>query len=159
LAWKITFQGTEERKMSASSGRARLGGTIPGKKALSKEDLIQCPVINPGSLIHVVRERRVRRVLERIEAGPPRSVSELARGVHLSPAHLQRLFKQETGVHISDLLVESRLRNAAHLLSTTEMEVKEIAYLAGYQHHSSFVRAFQRRFHQSPKQYRRPSAA
>jgi AraC family transcriptional regulator len=69
------------------------------------------------------------------------------------------LFKQETGVHISDLLVESRLRNAAHLLSTTEMEVKEIAYLAGYQHHSSFVRAFQRRFHQSPKQYRRPSAA
>jgi AraC-like DNA-binding protein len=62
-------------------------------------------------------------------------------------------------VHIRDLLVESRLRNAARLLSTTEMEVKEIAYLVGYQHHSSFVRAFQRRFHQSPKQYRRPPAA
>ena len=145
--------------MSASSGRTRLGGTVSGKKALSKKDLIQCPVINPGTLIHVVRERRLRRVLERIEAGPPQSVSELARGVRLSPAHLQRLFKQETGVHISDLLVESRLRNAAHLLSTTEMEVKEIAYLAGYQHHSSFVRAFQRRFRQSPKQYRRPPAA
>jgi transcriptional regulator GlxA family with amidase domain len=142
--------------MSASSGQVRLGGTVAGKKSLSKKDLIQCPVINPGSLIHVVRERRLRRVLERIEAGPPQSVSELARGVRLSPAHLQRLFKQETGVHISDLLVESRLRNAARLLSTTEMEIKEIAYLVGYQHHSSFVRAFQRRFHQSPKQYRRP---
>ena len=145
--------------MSASSGRVRLGGTVAGKKTLSKKDLIQCPVINPGSLIHVVRERRLRRVLERIEAGPPQSVSELARGVCLTPAHLQRLFKQETGVHISDLLVESRLRNAARLLSSTEMEIKEIAYLVGYQHHSSFVRAFQRRFHQSPKQYRRPSAA
>jgi transcriptional regulator GlxA family with amidase domain len=145
--------------MSASSGRVRLGGTVAEKKALSKEDLIQCPVINPRSLIHVVRETRLRRVLERIEAGPPQSVSELARGVRLSPAHLQRLCKQETGVHIRDLLVESRLRNAARLLSTTEMEVKEIAYLVGYQHHSSFVRAFQRRFHQSPKQYRRPPAA
>jgi transcriptional regulator GlxA family with amidase domain len=144
--------------MSASSGRARLGGTVSGKKALSKKDLIQCPVINPGTLIHVVRERRLRRVLERIEAGSPQSVRELALGVRLSPAHLQRLFKQETGVHISDLLVENRLRNAERLLSTTEMEIKEIAYLVGYQHHSSFVRAFQRRFHQSPKQYRCPPA-
>jgi transcriptional regulator GlxA family with amidase domain len=131
---------------------------VAEKKPLSKEDLIQCPVINPGSLIGVVRERRLRRVLERIEAGPPRSVSELANEVRLSPAHLQRLFKQETGVHISALLSENRLRMAAHLLSTTDMEIKEIAYLAGYQHHSSFVRAFQRRFHQSPTDYRRPAA-
>jgi len=98
-------------------------------------------------------------VLQRIEGGQPQSVSELARAVRLSPAHLQRLFKQETGVHISDLLAESRLQNAARLLATTEMEVKEVAYLAGYQHHSSFVRAFQRRFRQSPKEYRRPPAA
>jgi transcriptional regulator GlxA family with amidase domain len=125
----------------------------------SNKDLIKCPVTSARSLISLVREQRLRRVLERIEAGPPQSVSELARGVRLTPAHLQRLFKQETGVHISDLLVESRLRNAARLLSTTEMEIKEIAYLVGYQHHSSFVRAFQRRFHQSPKQYRRPPAA
>ena len=101
----------------------------------------------------------MRRVLERIEAGPPQSVWQLAQAVRLSPAHLQRLFKKETGVHIRDLLAESRLRNAAQLLSTTDMEVKEIAYHVGYQHHSSFVRAFQRRFGQAPKQYRRPPAA
>jgi transcriptional regulator GlxA family with amidase domain len=147
-----------EREMFASSGRARLGGTVAGKKALSNENLIKCPVINPGSLIPVVHERRLRRVLEKIESGPLRSVSELAREVRLSPAHLQRLFKQETGVHISALLSENRLRMAAHLLSTTDMEIKEIAYLAGYQHHSSFVRAFQRRFRQAPKDYRQPAA-
>jgi transcriptional regulator GlxA family with amidase domain len=107
----------------------------------------------------MIKESRLRRVLEKIETGSRQSVSELARAVRLSPAHLQRLFKQETGVHISDLLVEHRLRNAAHLLSTTDMEIKEIAYKVGYQHHSSFVRAFQRRFHQSPKRYRRPPAA
>jgi transcriptional regulator GlxA family with amidase domain len=106
----------------------------------------------------LVKERRLRRVLERVQADPLRSVADLAREVCLSPAHLQRLFKQETGVHLSALLSESRLRNAAQLLTTTDMEIKEVAYLAGYQHHSSFVRAFQRRFGLSPKQYRRPAA-
>ena len=125
----------------------------------SSKELVKHPIMSPGSLIPQVKERRLRKVLEKIESGPPQTVRELARAVRLSPTHLQRLFKQETGVHISDLLAESKLCNAALLLSTTDMEVKEIAYLAGYQHHSSFVRAFQRRFRQSPKEYRRPPAA
>lgn len=142
----------------AARGRVKSNGIEAGGAAPSNEDLIRCAVMSPASLLSRVRERRLRRVLEQIENGPPQSVSKLARAVRLSPAHLQRLFKQETGVHISDLLSESRLRNAAQLLATTDMEIKEVAYLAGYQHHSSFVRAFQRRFGQSPKEYRRPAA-
>jgi len=149
----------EDKGMTERGNRLRIY-ELTGEDAPTRDkDLVQLPAISPQSLISMVRESRLRKVLQRIEAGPPQSVSELARGVRLSPAHLQRLFKEETGVHIRDLLVENRLRHAARLLSTTEMEVKEIAYLVGYQHHSSFVRAFQRRFHQSPKQYRRPPAA
>ncbi|SRR6266852_2842710 len=144
--------------MSASKSRVPSGGAA-AEEIPSSKTTVTGPVLGPGSLIPVVKERRLRRVLERIESGPPQSVRELARAVRLSPAHLQRLFKHETGVHISDLLAENKLRNAARLLSTTDMEIKEIAYLAGYQHHSSFVRAFQRRFRQSPKEYRRPPAA
>jgi len=142
-----------------ANGRVGLHRMERERTAPPDRDLIQCPVMSPGSLLLLVREGRLRCVLQRIEGGQPQSVSELARAVRLSPAHLQRLFKQETGVHISDLLAESRLQNAARLLATTEMEIKEVAYLAGYQHHSSFVRAFQRRFRQSPKEYRRPPAA
>ncbi|HEX4603920.1 MAG TPA: helix-turn-helix transcriptional regulator [Candidatus Angelobacter sp.] len=138
-----------------------LGGKGVGKKeGLSNKEPAQGKVSRAGSLVPLVKERRLRKVLEKIEkASQPYSVRDLAREVCLSPAHLQRLFKQETGVHIRDLLAENRLNNAAMLLSTTDMEVKEIAYLAGYRHHSSFVRAFQRRFRQSPKEYRRPPAA
>jgi transcriptional regulator GlxA family with amidase domain len=146
-------------EMPDKSGEAQMrsnGGVI---EPTNEKDIVQCPAISARSLISLVSESRLRKVLQRIESGPPQSVSALAREVRLSPAHLQRLFKQETGVHISDLLVEHRLRNAAQLLSTTDMEIKEIAYKVGYQHHSSFVRAFRRRFHQSPKRYRRPPAA
>jgi transcriptional regulator GlxA family with amidase domain len=107
----------------------------------------------------VLRERRLKKVLEIMESRLPHSVREMAMEVHLTPTHLQRLFKQETGVHIGQLLTERRLHKAAELLSTTDMEIKEIAYYVGYGHHSSFVRAFQRRFRQSPKQYRQDRVA
>ena len=112
-----------------------------------------------SDVVQVVREKRLLRVVQSIESTLPRSVRELAQQVHLSPTHLQRLFKQETGVHIRDLLTERRLTAAANLLTTTDMEIKEIAYYVGYRHHSSFVRAFQRRFGQSPKRYRNIGAA
>ena len=106
-----------------------------------------------------VHEDRLRRALEMIETQLPHSVRELASELRLSPTHLQRLFKQETGVQISRLLTQRRLRKASDLLTTTNMDIKEIAYAVGYGHHSSFVRAFQRRFRQSPKQYRRQHVA
>jgi transcriptional regulator GlxA family with amidase domain len=111
-----------------------------------------------GNQAPIVRERRLLRVMQSMESQLPHSVRELAQQVHLSPAHLQRLFKQETGVHIGELLTERRLTTAANLLTSTEMGVKEIAYLVGYGHHSSFVRAFHRRFGHPPKRYRQACA-
>ena len=113
----------------------------------------------PGAATPVVHQRRLRRVLEMIEAQPSISVRELAFEIRLSPTYLQRLFKHEAGVHISGVIAERRLQRAAQLLSASDMPIKEIAYAVGYQHHSSFVRAFQRRFGQSPKRYRQKSAA
>lgn len=134
-------------------------GASNGTKVQPTRRTIERAVISAATLIPRVTERRLRHVLESIAAGPPQSVRQLAQEVNLSPAHLQRLFKQEMGVHISNILTESRLTNAAHLLCTTYIEVNEIAHRVGYRHHSSFVRAFQRRFGQAPRDYRRRPAA
>lgn len=101
-----------------------------------------------------VRKRRLMKIMQTLESRLVHTVRELAQEVHLSPAHLQRLFKQETGVDISDFLREQRLTRAADLLTTTNMGMKEVAHRAGYGHHSSFVRAFGRRFGQAPSRYR-----
>ena len=137
--------------MSAVRSRVRSGGTGVEGPAPSSGHVVGSPVTTPAVSVPIVRERRLRRVLEKIENQSSHSVRELAQEVHLSPV-LQRLFKQETGVHLSDLLSEHRLQKAAYLLSSTDMEVKEIAYLVGYGHYSSFVCAFQRRFRQSPQE-------
>jgi two-component system response regulator YesN len=65
------------------------------------------------------------------------------------------LFKQETGVRLGRLLTEQRLQKAAELLVRTQLRVKEIAAAAGYGHASSFSRAFEQRFAQTPLVYRR----
>ena len=101
-----------------------------------------------------VRERRLRQVAEIIDSEPSFSIRDLALKVSLSPAHLQRLFKQQTGTQLGAFLAERRLQKAAQLLTISNLSIKEIAHTVGYRHHSSFVRAFQRRFAKVPKQYR-----
>jgi AraC family transcriptional regulator len=101
-----------------------------------------------------ISERRVRQVVEIIESEPSFSISDLAQKVGLSPAHLQRLFKQQTGLQLGSLVAEKRLLKAAQLLMVSNMSIKEIAHIVGYRHHSSFVRAFQRRFARAPKYFR-----
>jgi len=138
------------RSKSTSSARTDL------LEALSSPEMLAQYAAAPDSALRsLLGERRLHKVLEMIGSEPACSVSDLALEVHLTPAHLQRLFKQKTGLRVSDLIGEHRLQKAARLLCSSEAPINEIARAVGYEHHSSFVRAFHRRFAQSPKYYRK----
>jgi transcriptional regulator GlxA family with amidase domain len=100
------------------------------------------------------QEDRIRRIIQLIEAEPACTIHDLAEKFKLSHSHLQHFFKQHTGIRLGHLLTEQRLLKAAQLLEHSSMCVKEIAYLVGYEHTSSFIRAFERRFAQPPRRYR-----
>ena len=100
------------------------------------------------------QENRIRRIIQLIESEPACTIHDLAEKFNLSDSHLQHLFKQHTGIRLGHLLTEQRLLKAAQLLENSSMCVKEIAYLVGYEHTSSFIRAFERRFAQAPRRYR-----
>jgi two-component system, response regulator YesN len=102
-------------------------------------------------------DRRVLRTLEQVEAGTTYAIRDLAAELRLSPAYLQRLFKNETGVCMGEWLSEQRLQRAAYLLSNSYLSIKEITHAVGYEHTSSFIRAFERRFLQAPARYRKHS--
>jgi transcriptional regulator GlxA family with amidase domain len=46
------------------------------------------------------------------------------------------------------------MQHAADLLGQTNMSIKEIAWTVGYEHTSSFTRAFERHFCEAPRAYR-----
>lgn len=98
---------------------------------------------------------RIRRALSRIEHEPAVTVQELAQLVHLSGSRLGHLFKIQTGVELRHYLVEARIERAAQLLRGTDMQIKEISHVVGYQHVPSFDRVFRKKFNLSPLDYRR----
>jgi transcriptional regulator GlxA family with amidase domain len=106
-------------------------------------------------LRHVTSERRIQNLLDRVEAGSSLAIGDLAAEYRLSPCYLQRLFKKETGVRLGEWLSEQRLQRAAHLLANSYLSIKEITHAVGYEHTSSFNRAFERRFLQAPANYRK----
>jgi AraC-like DNA-binding protein len=109
----------------------------------------------PHVLTPTVLDGRVRKMLEMCASGTAFTIRELAVAFNLSPSYLRRLFKHQTGVCMGDWLSEQRLQRAAQLLANSYMSVKEIAHTVGYEHASSFIRAFERRFEQAPLRYRK----
>jgi AraC-like DNA-binding protein len=103
-------------------------------------------------------DRRVLKTLEIVEAGATFAIRDLAAESRLSPAYLQRLFKSQTGICMGEWLSEQRLCRAAYLLSNSYLSIKEITHAIGYEHTSSFIRAFERRFLRAPARYRRQNA-
>lgn len=106
-------------------------------------------------LTHAMLEGRVRKILRMVESGTAFTIRDLAFEFNLSPSYLQRLFKHQTGVCMGEWINEQRLQRAAHLLANSYLSVKEIAHNVGYEHASSFIRAFERRFTQAPARYRK----
>jgi AraC-like DNA-binding protein len=106
------------------------------------------------ALIPVVQDGRLRRMLDMIESHPSRKIHELALECNLSESRLQHLFTQRTGLGLGQLLAEQRMQQATDFLVHTTMSIKEIASTLGYEHASSFTRAFERRFRQAPSCYR-----
>jgi len=106
-------------------------------------------------LSHVEHREHLQKILQRVESGAPCTMRELAREFGLSPFRLQHLFKERTGARLGQWLAELRLQRAAQLLAESNMSVKEVACAVGYSHSSSFVRAFERVYHQAPGRFQR----
>jgi transcriptional regulator GlxA family with amidase domain len=106
-----------------------------------------------------VEDARLRKLLLLMEEDPLGTIHDWALAFNLSHSHLQHLFKQATGIGLGHALTQKRLERAAHLLENTNMSVKEIACAVGYEHTSSFIRAFERQFETAPRRFRRQKSA
>lgn len=82
---------------------------------------------------------------------------EIAEFARFHPAYLSRLFKKETGISLSDYILQARIKKAQELLLTTNSTVTEIASKAGYVNYTHFTKMFKKYTGLTPQQYRRQS--
>lgn len=80
---------------------------------------------------------------------------EIASHVHLNPAYLSRLFRKETGMVLSDYILQARMKQAANLLSKTNKSISEVADSLGYGNFSYFSRLFRKTYGMTPLDYRK----
>jgi AraC family transcriptional regulator of adaptative response / methylphosphotriester-DNA alkyltransferase methyltransferase len=89
------------------------------------------------------------------EYADPQILAALPGRVGASPAHLQRLFKQQTGRTPRVFLQDWRIRQAAALLAGTKLNITEICLAVGFESLSSFYAAFRSITGAAPGSYRR----
>ncbi|WP_248930043.1 response regulator transcription factor [Paenibacillus hamazuiensis] len=102
---------------------------------------------------HTVIDRVKRYIAEHIEKDLSRD--DIADYVFLSPDYLSRIFKKETGMSLSDYLIEEKFKFAQQILVQSDKPISEIAASIGYTNFSHFSKMFKRVTDMNPLEFRK----
>ena len=115
--------------------------------------------LGPANIVcaRAAQDRRIELVITLLEEDSSRefSLRRMAQLVNLSPTHFSYLFRLQTGMSPGRFLRSLRMHEAAVLLSTTFLSIKEVVARVGFSDDSHFVRDFKRTFGLAPTAYRR----
>lgn len=81
------------------------------------------------------------------------SLVRLAEQVYLNPSYLSRLYKQITGMNLSEFIDNARIIKAKELLQKENIKIHEVAKMVGYETATSFTRFFRKNLECSPQEY------
>lgn len=82
-------------------------------------------------------------------------LENVAEAVKISPKYLSRVFKERTGVNLSEYISLVRITRAKELLLSTSKSVGEIGELVGFENRTTFFRTFKKLEGVSPNEYRK----
>lgn len=82
-------------------------------------------------------------------------VDEMSKKLSLSMSHFQHIYKKLFGISVINDVISSRISHSKKLLAGTNIPIKKIAELCGYEYDVYFMRQFKSRTGITPKEYRR----
>ena len=83
------------------------------------------------------------------------SLSEISKKANYSYAHINRLFKSETGTTLAEYFAQIRLEYAKRLIETTSYSILDISLEVGFQSLSHFTKLFSKYYGLTPAKYRK----
>ena len=96
---------------------------------------------------------RVMAVINRNISNSELSVDAIAEEVGISRVHLHRKMKELTGQTPHDFIRNIRLKQAANLLASQNMNITEVMYACGFNNAASFSTIFKKFYGMSPREY------
>jgi AraC-like DNA-binding protein len=137
-----------------------------GTRALTEALMKQCLVLllrqhftrraTTSPLFAALQDQRLTRAVTSVieRPGARHSLQDLAAAAGMSRSSFAARFSQVFGQSPLEFVSKVRLRNAAHLLSRTDLPIKVIATSVGYGSRSHFSRAFSAAYGVDPTTYR-----
>ncbi|OAS23482.1 helix-turn-helix domain-containing protein [Paenibacillus oryzisoli] len=105
--------------------------------------------VGPSWLLNILQ------YLDQFHTDQSVGLSSLAKHTSVSAAHLSRVFKQLTGMNITDYVNAKRISTAKELLLTTDLGIDTIAHNCGYESLPYFHKLFKKFTGVTPGVYRR----
>ena len=96
---------------------------------------------------------RVMKVINKNINNSDLSVDAIAEEVGISRVHLHRKMKELTGQTPHDFIRNIRLKQAANLLASHNMNITEVMYACGFNNAASFSTIFKKFYGMSPREY------
>ncbi|PZD95290.1 DNA-binding response regulator [Paenibacillus sambharensis] len=87
------------------------------------------------------------------------SLQSIADYAALHPSHVSRLFKQVSGISISEYIHHVKMERAVTQLRETESKIYEISDKLGYSNSQYFIKVFKEQFGMTPQEYREKQQA
>jgi len=99
----------------------------------------------------------IQRIIDYIDHHYKEDISrtKLAEMVFLSPDHLARMFKRDTGETLVKYITDKRMAAAKEMLSQSNTPIYQVALQVGYDNYSYFTKAFKQKVGLSPGDYRK----
>lgn len=85
------------------------------------------------------------------------SLAALAAHAAVSPSYFSRMFKQHTGLNVTEYIIAKRIMHAKELLVSSDSTVAEIASACGFESLPHFYRMFKKLAGNTPAHYKRQS--
>jgi len=83
------------------------------------------------------------------------SLTNLSDTMHMTPSSLCKFINKVTRKTFTELLIETRIKEACKLLLNSDKHISEIAFLCGFHNLSGFNRNFKKMMHKTPREYRK----
>lgn len=107
--------------------------------------------------IHKKYDSELEKLRAKIYSNPEnfQSILQMAAYANLSKSYFQQLYKKKFGISCYDDLLSAKIKTAQYYLTETNLTIKEISVLCGYENDISFMHCFKNRLRITPSEYRK----